>query len=108
MCCSSSQPPRFPVQVAMVTPAILPLPDPRGTNADWSAAFEQALAQLSDKKRAEALELLEDLTFLETQQLVSALRQPVSDVFDVFKDAADRGTMARKNGDQTWKETCAS
>jgi hypothetical protein len=38
--------------------------------------------------------------------LVFALRFGVEDVFDAFKNADDQGTMSRKNGDKTWKQTC--
>jgi hypothetical protein len=74
--------------------------------ADWTPAFATALNPLPHKKRTEATALLEDLTFLETQQLAIARSQGVEDVPDSFSEAQKRGTLARMNGDKTWKETC--
>jgi hypothetical protein len=75
-------------------------------NADWTPVFADALSALQPKKRADALALLEDLTYLETQQLVFALSHGVEDVFDAFSEAHKGGTLARFNGDKPWKETC--
>jgi SpoVK/Ycf46/Vps4 family AAA+-type ATPase len=74
--------------------------------SDWSSTLGDALQTLSGRKRSEAEDCLADLTYLETQQLVFALNQRPEDIYEVFKNARDRGTMKRLNGDKTWKETC--
>jgi hypothetical protein len=73
---------------------------------EWSKPLNEARGKLSEKKCAEADECLADLTYLETQQLVFSLQQPVDEVFDVFQNAQARGTLHRENGEKSWKQTC--
>ena len=84
---------------------------PPTTNAkvafpEWSSILTAALAEVKVRKVAEAKECLEDLTYLETQQLVFVLGKSPEDVFEEFKKARASGTLSRMNGDKTWKVTC--
>jgi ATPase family associated with various cellular activities (AAA) len=78
----------------------------------WSGALNAALDQIRpERKRTETLEFLEDLTYLETEQLVFTLRGNTEGPFDAFEDARDKGTLARTHSDKdkkTWKQTCVS
>ena len=72
----------------------------------WANTLKDALDEIpSGQKRKKAREFLADLTFLETQQLVFALKQAPDDVYDAFEGARNSGTLNQNNGDKTWKET---
>ena len=76
------------------------------SNPDWVPELQGALGKVSEKKRKQAEDLLNDLTYLEAQQLVFTIAQGVDDAFDAFESARDRGTMNRMNDKKTWKQTC--
>jgi len=73
----------------------------------WSAALTSALTGLSGRKRKTAQAALEDLTYLETQQLVVALQNGVADPATEIAAARDKGTLNQKIGNRTWKKTSA-
>jgi ATPase family associated with various cellular activities (AAA) len=91
----------------MVLQVMPPTTDAKLGFPEWASVLKRALAEFKGKKAAaEVNECLEDLTYLETQQLVFVLGRQPEDVFEVFKKARASGTLMRKNGEQTWKETC--
>ncbi|HEY0013690.1 MAG TPA: ATP-binding protein [Allosphingosinicella sp.] len=72
----------------------------------WSEILSASLGDLQGKLKKQALDCLADLTFLETQQLVSKLADRDGDPHDDFLLARDRGTLNQPNGDRgTWKES---
>jgi len=90
----------------MILQVMPPTRDAKLAFSEWASILTGALAEFKSKKLAEANECLEDLTYLETQQLVFVLAMQPEDVFEELKKARASGTMSRKNGDKTWKVTC--
>lgn len=91
----------------MMLQVLPPTAEAKCKHGPWSAPLTSALAGLTDKKRRKAEEALEDLTYLETQQLVVALQAGVADPLAEILAAREKGTLNQKIGSKTWKKTSA-
>jgi hypothetical protein len=70
----------------------------------WKTILTLALAGLNERGRGEANSWLEELTYLETDQLVARLQNEGVDTYREIKDAHSTCTMQRETGDRKWKQ----
>lgn len=93
---------RFDMIVQVMPPTL----EAKRSWPDWSATLAAALRQVPDRKLSEAEEHLRRLTFLEMQQLVFRLKDPVEDVLEELASADHRGTLSRDNfNKKSWAQT---
>ena len=93
---------RFDMIIQVMPPNL----DAKLARTEWHDTLTSIFEGLNAKKTAEARSILGDLTFLETEQLVARLQSDVEDPFEEIKAAGERGAMARKVGEKTWKQLC--
>ena len=74
--------------------------------AAWNNTLQVSLSELNAKQRAAAESVLDDLTFLETQQLVARLESNPEDIAEEFTDAGTKCTLNRSEENKTWKVRC--
>ena len=92
----------------MILQVMPPTPEAKLTYPEWGDTLNGALQKITpERKRTEAEGFLADLTYLETQQLVSTIKQNPDDMYDAFGRARTAGTLNQKVADKTWKETAA-
>lgn len=89
----------------MIIQIMPPTAEAKLAHPPWDA-MTKAITALPEKKRNDAKAILDDLTFLETQQLVFSLERAGVDVMDEFHAAQKSSTLKRQNGTESWKKTC--